>query len=131
MIHSVTELNFREKVLTSSTPVLVNFGAPWCGLCKIVEPMLIQFQDRWNDRIKLVNVNADENFKLVSCYKLTRLPTSILFVDGQISHRLEGFRGREDLHANLDRIAAIVTAQGQIARGATHRRMDARLVTME
>jgi thioredoxin 1 len=131
MIQSVTELNFREKVLTSSVPVLVNFGAPWCGLCKLVEPMLIQFRDRWDDRIRLVNVNADDNFKLASCYKLTTLPTSILFVDGQIVYRLEGFRGREDLHANLDRIAAIVTVQGQLAQKSTSMRMDPRLVTSE
>ncbi len=131
MIQSVTELNFREKVLTSSVPVLVNFGAPWCGLCKVVEPMLIQFGDRWDDRIKLVNVNADENFKLASCYKLTTLPTSILFVDGQIVYRLESFKGREDLHANLDRIAAIVTAQRQIAQKSTSMRSDSRLVTSE
>jgi thioredoxin 1 len=131
MIQSVTELNFREKVLTSSTPVLVNFGAPWCGLCRVVEPMLIQFRDRWDDRIKLVNVNADENFKLASCYKLTTLPTSILFVDGQIVYRLEGFKGREDLHANLDRIAAIVTTQRQVVQKSTSMRMDSRLVTSE
>jgi thioredoxin 1 len=131
MIQSVTELNFREKVLTSSVPVLVNFGAPWCGLCKVIEPMLIQFRDRWDDRVELVNVNADENFKLASCYKLTILPTAILFVDGQIGYRLEGFRSREDLHANLDRIAAIVTAQGQIAQRSTNMRMNSRLVTSE
>ena len=131
MIQSVTELNFKEKVLTSSVPVLVNFGAPWCGLCKVVEPMLIQFRDRWDDRIELVNVNADDNFKLATCYKLTTLPTSILFVDGQIAHRLEGFKGREDLHANLDRIAAIVTAYGQIPQRGTNLRMDSQLVASE
>lgn len=73
MIHSVTDLNFRDEVLASSVPVLVNFGAPWCGLCKLIQPTLNQFQARWDDQIKLVNINADDNLKLASTYKLRTL----------------------------------------------------------
>jgi thioredoxin 1 len=107
MIQSVTERNFSVKVLTSDTPVLVNFGAPWCGLCKASEPLLIQFQQQWGEKIQLFNVNADDNFKLANTYRLTNLPTLILFVDGKPIQRLEGFRGREDLRHSLDRITLV------------------------
>jgi thioredoxin 1 len=114
MIHSVTDLNFKERVLNSSIPVLVNFEAPWCGLCKIIQPTLIQFHDRWHEQIKLVNVNADDNLKLASTYKLRTLPTLILFTNGQITDRLEGFHSREVLRENLDRMTKVTTVNWQI-----------------
>jgi thioredoxin 1 len=132
MIPTVTDLNFREVVLSSSVPVLVNFEAPWCGLCKVITPITIQFHDRWKERVNLVNVNADENFKLATAYRLKVLPTSILFVDGQIVQRLEGFRGHEDFHASLDRIAVIITAHwGGVDRGNSYMGADSRLVMSE
>ncbi len=114
MIHSVTELNFRAEVLTSSTPVLVNFGAPWCGLCKVIEPTLIQFHDCWDEQIKLFNINADDNFKLASTYQLKTLPTLILFTNGRVVDRLEGFHSREALRTNLERISRLATIDWQV-----------------
>ncbi len=114
MIHSVTDLNFTEEVIRSSIPVLVNFGAPWCGLCKAIEPTLIQFRDRWDSQIRLVNVNADENFRLASSYRLTSLPTLLLFVDGQVAYRLDNVRGRDDLLVSLDIIATTAMTNRQI-----------------
>lgn len=131
MIHSVTDLNFREEVLGSSIPVLVNFGAPWCGLCKLIQPTLNQFQDRWDDQIKLVNINADDNLKLASNYRLKTLPTLILFTHGRISERLEGFHSREELRTNLDRITRIATLNWQVGDRGMPMQIDWRLVTME
>ena len=131
MIHSVTNLNFREEVLTSSIPVLVNFGAPWCGLCKAIEPTLIEFRDRWDNQIKLVNINADDNLTLASTYKLTSLPTLILFTNSRISNRLEGFRGREDLRDSLDQMTKIATMNWQIGDRGIPMQIDWRLVMSE
>jgi thioredoxin 1 len=131
MIHSVTDLNFKAEVLTSSIPVLVNFGAPWCGLCKLIEPTLIQFQDRWDEQIKLVNVNADDNLKLASTYRLKTLPTLILFTNGRISNRLEGFHSREDLRANLDRMTRVAAINWQIGDRGMPMQIDWRLVAID
>ena len=131
MIQSVTDLNFREQVLGSSIPVLVNFGAPWCGLCKTIQPTLIQFRDRWDEQIKLVNINADDNLKLASTYKLKTLPTLILFTNGRIVNRLEGFTGREDLRVSLDQMTKVATMNWQIGDRGMPMRIDWRLAMSE
>lgn len=131
MIHSVTDLSFKEQVLASSIPVLVNFGAPWCGLCKVIQPTLNQFHDRWDEQIKLVNVNADDNLKLASTYRLKTLPTLILFTNGRIVNRLEGFKGREDLRISLDQMTKIATMNWQIADRGMPMRIDWRLAMSE
>lgn len=104
MVLSVNERTFTKEVLESQVPVLVNFEAPWCGLCRIIKPLLLQFKSQCGEEIKLVGVNADNNFKLSTAYRLTTLPTLLLIENGIVLHRLEGFSGREDLFAALTEI---------------------------
>lgn len=104
MVLSVSERTFTQEVLESPVPVLVNFEAPWCGLCRIIHPLLLQFQSQCDDEIKLVSVNADQNFKLSNTYRLKSLPTLLLIDKGTIRQRLEGFRGRDDLRLALEEI---------------------------
>lgn len=104
MVLSVSERTFTQEVLESPIPVLVNFEAPWCGLCRIIHPLLLQFKAQCGEQIKLVGVNADDNFKLSTTYKLKSLPTLILVENGTVRHRLENFRGREDLRLALEEI---------------------------
>ncbi len=104
MVLSVSERTFNQEVLESPIPVLVDFGAPWCGLCRVIQPTLLQFQAHCNGQIKLVTVNADDNFKLSNTYRLKTLPTLLLIENGIILQRLEGFRGRDDLNVPLEEI---------------------------
>lgn len=104
MVLSVSDRTFKQEVLESPVPVLVNFGAPWCGLCRIIQPLLLQFHSNNSDRIKLVAVNADENFKLANTYRLTSLPTLLLIENGNIRQRFEGFNHQEELRIALEAI---------------------------
>ena len=104
MVLSVSERTFTQEVLESPIPVLVNFWAPWCGLCRNIQPLMTQFEASCNEQIKLVGVNADENFKLSNTYRLTTLPTLILIEDAKVRERFDSFRGRDELRLALELI---------------------------
>lgn len=103
---SVNELNFTAEVLAKShhSVVLVNFGAPWCGLCKILQPLIDQFSSVWNGQMESVYVSADENLQLCHSYRIQALPTLLLFVDGKVVRKFDKFHDREDLRRTLESI---------------------------
>jgi thioredoxin 1 len=113
MMLSVTEKSFPKLVLESSHPVLVHFWAPWCGLCRLIQPTLFSWQNECQGAIQLVSVNADENFKLANSFRLRNLPTLILFDRGVPVHRLEEIHSREELQQTLRLIT-----KNQIVRSA-------------
>ncbi|MGG6297079.1 thioredoxin family protein [Leptolyngbya sp. AN02str] len=101
MVITVDERNFSQEVLASSAPVVVNFWAPWCGLCRLVNPLLDTLQAEWGDQVKIVSINADESLKLSNMYRLTNLPTVLLFANGDVLERLDSFHNRDDIaHAS-------------------------------
>lgn len=102
----MSEQKFAQEVLESSTPVLVHFGAPWCGPCRMIEPLLTRFQAEWGKQFKLVGINADENLKLSSQYRITTLPTLLFFERGKVIYRLEGLYKRDDLWKELQRFVS-------------------------
>ena len=106
MVATVNETNFSQEVLCSPQPTLVHFWAPWCGLCHLIMPTLITFQNSWDQKIKLVSINADENFKLANTYRLKSLPTLILFNQGKVLSRLEELNGRDELYRTLETLVS-------------------------
>ncbi|MEM8603028.1 MAG: thioredoxin family protein [Cyanobacteria bacterium P01_H01_bin.121] len=104
MFLSICEKTFQSKVLESQVPVLVNFWAPWCGVCRLVHPLLDQLQASSQARLMIVHVNADENLRLSNTYRLKTLPTLLLFAGGHVRDRIEGFQSRNGLQVALERV---------------------------
>ena len=108
---SVTERTFTKEVLEAPTPVLVHFWAPWCGLCKMIQPILSRFHEEKGQQIKVVSLEADLSLQLAFTYKLSQLPTLILFEGGQVKDRIEGFQSREDLRKRLESLIELEPIQ--------------------
>jgi thioredoxin 1 len=70
----------------------------------MINPVLLKFQSEWYGEVKIVGINVDKNFRLATSYRLTSLPTLILFEQGSIVERLDGILGRDDLRPTLNRI---------------------------
>jgi thioredoxin 1 len=99
---SVSVDSFDQEVLSSPVPVIVSFWAPWCGVCRTVEPVMKQLEAGLGTPLKLVKINADENLRLANCYRLTTLPTLLVFDQGQVIFRLDGLHQVIDLKATLN-----------------------------
>jgi thioredoxin 1 len=82
MSTSVTEATFQNEVLDSTTPVIVDFWAEWCGPCHAVAPVLDRIVEE-HDGVKLVKVNIDEEQGLAARYGVASIPTMILFKEGE------------------------------------------------
>lgn len=102
---SVTEENFNQEVLSSSSPTFVHFQAPWCGICRLISPILDSYKSKWPTPLRILDINADENLRLANRFQLKTLPTLLYIENGQIIQRLEGFGGHEAFRQQLELIA--------------------------
>jgi thioredoxin 1 len=101
-----TESNFKEQVLSSAQPVLVDFWAEWCGPCKMIAPVLDELATEYGGKVKIAKVNIDENQNLAAQYRVTAIPTLLVFKGGQVMEQMVGAKSKRDLKASLDKAAA-------------------------
>jgi thioredoxin 1 len=105
-IVTLTQANFADEVLKSATPVLVDFWAEWCGPCKMIAPVLEELATEFGARVKIGKVNIDDHQNLATQYRISAIPTLLVFKGGQVVEQIVGMRSKRDLKASLDRVAS-------------------------
>jgi thioredoxin 1 len=102
MIGDVTEADFETRVLSSETPVLVDFWAEWCVPCHMVSPVVEEIGREKAEHLQVAKLNIDDNPDVARRYGIMSIPTLMLFVDGQEKARLVGARGKDALLREID-----------------------------
>ena len=94
---TVTKENFDAEALKSDIPVLVDFWAEWCGPCRMFSPIVDEFAEENEGRVKVGKVNVDEQPDLAGRYGVMSIPTAILFKNGEIADTLVGVQPKTAL----------------------------------
>ena len=105
-IVTLTDENFAKEVLQSSTPVLVDFWAEWCGPCKMIAPILDELAQEYDGKVRIGKENIDDHQALAGQYNVRAIPTLLLFKQGQVADQIVGLRSKRDLAASFDRVAS-------------------------
>lgn len=101
-VMSVNDANFDAEVLKSSSPVLVDFWAEWCGPCKMIAPILDEVAKDYAGRIRIVKVNVDENTETPAKYGIRGIPSLLLFKNGELAGTKVGALTKPQLSEFLD-----------------------------
>ncbi len=102
-VQTVNDLNFEAEVLGSDLPVLVDFGATWCGPCKQIEPFVDQLADEYAGKMKVVKVDIDDRQGTAAKYGIRGVPTLKVFKGGEVVAEQVGAAPKAKIAALMDR----------------------------
>ncbi len=98
----VSDSTFDSEVLQSSTPVLVDYWAEWCGPCKMIAPILDDVAKDYAGKLKVAKLNIDENQETPPKYGIRGIPTLMLFKNGNVEATKVGALSKSQLAAFID-----------------------------
>ena len=102
MAKEFTTSNFKEEVLGSKHPVLVDFWAEWCGPCRMITPIIEELHEDFKDKAVIGKVNVDSESDISSEYGITSIPTLLFFKDGEIVDKHIGAASKSQLEEKLN-----------------------------
>ncbi len=97
MVKDLASKEFVQEVINSSSTVVVDFWAPWCGPCKMLGPVLHEVAGEMEGKATFFKLNVDENTDIAQKYSVVSIPTVLVFKNGEVVDKMVGFRPKQDI----------------------------------
>lgn len=86
----ITDSNFEQEVVKSSTPTLIDFWAVWCAPCRAIAPIVEQLANDYEGKVRFGKLNVDDNPAVATKFEIRSIPTLLLFKDGKVLGQVIG-----------------------------------------
>lgn len=103
---TVTDTSFKQEVLDSNVPVLVDFWAAWCSPCKMIAPIVEALAEEYDGQVKVAKMDVDANPITPGMFGIMSIPTLMLFRGGKAEERIVGYQPKPSLEAKLQAVLA-------------------------
>src|SRR5947208_3288611 len=103
IVKEVSDSSFRQVVLESVKPVLVDFWAAWCGPCRMLAPTVEAIAEKYSEGAAVVKLNVDDNPSISAIYQIRGIPTLILFSGGKEVERVIGAASKESISRMIEK----------------------------
>jgi thioredoxin 1 len=102
MLVDVTDQTFDTEVIKAEVPVLIDMWAPWCGPCRMVEPVLKKLAEKYQGKVKFCRLNVDENNVVPSQYNVRSIPNMLFIKNGKVVDTAVGALPETILQGKVD-----------------------------
>ena len=102
-IHAISDDTFESEVLQSTTPVLIDFWAPWCAPCRAIAPVVDELAREYAGKLKVVKMNVDDNPRTPQRYGVRGIPNLLLFQGSQVKEQIVGAVDKSVITKALDK----------------------------
>ena len=108
----LTDKSFQKEVLQNLGPVLVEFGAEWCGPCHMIAPILKDLASEFKGKIKICQIDIDANKQIANQHGIQGIPTFLFFKSGEVVGHLVGVVSKEMLTTKLNALLRTKLGEG-------------------
>ena|SRR3989338_3326632 len=108
MVMELNDKNFAKEVTSSTTPVIIDFWASWCGPCKMMAPVFEELSGEYKGKLKFTKLSTEDYPDLASEHQITGIPCLVVFNKGEEVDRIIGFSSKDTLRQKIDKVLGMI-----------------------